>query len=44
MGIEVDRCWFVDGKHVYEGPDCPHSNKSDELGEILPPGWTVQQN
>jgi len=39
--MEVDRCVYVDGKHVYSGPDCPHDgyNRDDPLD--LEPGWTV---
>lgn len=36
-------CLFVDGKHVFAAPDCPHDRTSDEMGEIKPEGWTVQQ-
>ena len=39
----VDRCVFVDGREVYRGPDCTHARSEDEVGEIKPTGWTVQQ-
>ena len=42
MPMQVDTCVWVDNKHVYAGPDCPHYNGLDELG--LPVGWTVQNN
>jgi hypothetical protein len=38
LPMEVDRCVYVDGKHVYAGPDCPHDRPED-----FDPGWTVQQ-
>lgn len=38
----VSRCVFIDGQHAYAGPDCPHSETSDEQGEVKPRGWTVQ--
>jgi hypothetical protein len=37
----VDYCVFVEGTH-YAGPECPHFNEHDEIGEIYPPGWTAQ--
>jgi hypothetical protein len=40
--IAVSRCAFYEGEHVFAGPDCPHGLVEDELGEIHPPGWTVQ--
>lgn len=41
-GSFVSRCVFVDGQHVYAGPDCPHVLDRDEEGEKKPLGWTVQ--
>jgi len=41
--MHVDTCLVFDGVH-YGGPDCPHQDPSDELGEVHPSGWTVQQN
>lgn len=41
--IYVSKCVFIDGYHVYAGPDCPHGRENDEEGENLPRGWTVQQ-
>lgn len=38
----VDKCVFIDGVHTYAGPDCPHGRETDEYGEVLPAGWTVQ--
>lgn len=40
--MQVDNCVYVDGKHVYAGPDCPHNNTTDETGFVMPDGWTVQ--
>lgn len=39
----VGKCVFLDGVEVYSGPDCPHGRTEDEMGEIIDPGWTVQQ-
>lgn len=39
----VDRCVFIDGQEVYRGPECVHGREHDELGEVKPQGWTVQQ-
>ena len=39
----VSRCVFIDGHHVYIGPDCPHGMQQTEMGEEAPVGWTVQQ-
>lgn len=39
----VSRCVFLDGVEVYRSPDCPHDRTEDEMGEIIDPGWTVQQ-
>lgn len=41
--IAVSRCLFIDGQHVYAGPDCDHDRTHDEMGEVKPRGWTVQQ-
>lgn len=40
----VERCVYIDGVHVYGAPDCAHSalQREDEMGEIVPDGWTVQ--
>lgn len=38
----VSRCVYVDGFHVYPDSDCPHTWDSDELGPVVPTGWTVQ--
>lgn len=32
------------GNHVYTGANCPHDREEDEMGEVLPEGWTVQGN
>jgi hypothetical protein len=39
--ISTSRCVFLDGEHLFAGPDCPHQEppKDDER----PVGWTVQQ-
>jgi hypothetical protein len=42
--VYVSRCVFIDGEHVYHGPDCPHNDSEDEQGLVKEPGWTVQQN
>jgi len=39
----TSRCVFLDGVEVYRSPDCPHERTEDELGQIIDPGWTVQQ-
>lgn len=39
----TQRCIYYDGVHVDGPPDCPHTKERDELGEILPTGWTIQQ-
>lgn len=41
--VAVSRCVFMQGQHIYRGADCPHERESDEMGEIKPSGWTVQQ-
>lgn len=43
--MQVQRCVFVDGIHVYGPPDCEHVDPpaEDELGPVIPPGWTAQQ-
>lgn len=40
----VERCVYIDGIHVYAAEDCPHYEfqKSDEMGDVQPQGWTVQ--
>lgn len=38
----VERCVFYDGVHY--GPEgCAHERTEDELGPVMPDGWTVQQ-
>jgi hypothetical protein len=39
----VTSCRYIDGQHVYSGPDCPHNRNEDEEGPIQETGWTVQQ-
>lgn len=36
LPMEVSTCVYVNGKHVYPGPDCPHYEFND-----FNPGWTV---
>jgi hypothetical protein len=43
LPIHVSKCVYIDGQHVYAGPDCPHTRTEDEQGDIPPTGWTVQQ-
>ncbi len=42
----TSRCVYIDGQHVYPGPDCPHKQHvtQDEMGTIPEVGWTVQQS
>ena len=40
LPMQVDICVYVDGKHAYSGPDCPHGYNGEELLEPEP-GWTV---
>lgn len=44
MGIEVDRCVYVDGLHLYPGKYCPHDQTEDALGPVIPAGWTIQSS
>lgn len=39
----LSSCVFLDGVHVKPGPDCPHDENTNEVGEKMKPGWTVQQ-
>lgn len=41
--METSKCVFLDGRHVIAGRDCPHDESTDEVGNPIPSGWTVQQ-
>lgn len=41
--MHVSKCVFVDGLHLFAGPDCPHGEVEDEQGPIMPEGWTCQR-
>lgn len=37
-------CVWIDGVHAYcENPECPEVKNTDEMGDHIPVGWTVQQ-
>ena len=39
--MHVETCYFIDGRHF--GPEgCCHTRVEDELGPVMPLGWTVQ--
>lgn len=42
--MHLEQCVFWEGNH-YGPPDCVHlmPPEEDELGPIIPVGWTVQQ-
>lgn len=41
--IYADYCVFHEGEH-YPGRYCPHDDEVDEMGPVMPPGWTVLDN